>query len=380
MTPAFRISAVVAALLLISSPIKAEEKITDGGYPVKWEGWSFTWKILKRQGVVLTNVKFLDKTVLKYAGVAEVFVPYNSGSPRPQDQRDHPFGENMIGLEPGVDCLPGGECQSFGTDGKPTKRRAAVMIHEESPSLIYLGSAGRSKAKMLVLWSAYALGDYTYIVQWRFREDGCLMPQVGLTGKLSHFGGNDTNSVLVDLSVRALAHVHNVYFCLDFDIDGAKNTVEEFDYKPAGKESEKAITSWTPIEKECGRDLKPDAFRAWRVVNNESRNRLGYSRSFELIPGGTGIYRGSKSENFAHHDLWVTKFKESEVPGSKLVSEGLVASVNGENVRDEDVVLWYMLSVHHQPKAEDWPAMPIEWCGFKLAPRDYLSASIVTPR
>jgi primary-amine oxidase len=206
------------------------------------------------------------------------------------------------------------------------------------------------------------------------------MPQVGLTGKLSHFGGDDTNSVVVDLGVRGLAHVHNFFFCLDFDIDGAKNTVEEFDYKVADKDGLKATTSWTPIEKECGRELKPDAFRSWRVVNNKSTNRQGYARSYELIPGGTGIYRGAKSEKFAHSDLWVTKFKESEVPGDKLLADGLAASANGESVKDEDVVLWYMLSVHHQPKAEDWPAMPVEWCGFKIAPRDFLNSSIVTPR
>jgi hypothetical protein len=42
-----------------------------------------------------------------------------------------------------------------------------------------------------------------------------------------------------------------------------------------------------------------------------------------LIPGGTGIYRGGKDEKFAHNDLWVTKFKEDEVPG-KLLAQNVV--------------------------------------------------------
>jgi primary-amine oxidase len=376
-----KICALALFGFLLAGQANAQEKPTEGGYPVKWEGWSFNWKVLKRQGVVLTDVKFLGRTVLKYAGVAEIFVPYNSGTPRPHDQRDTPFGDALVGLEPGVDCLPGGECQAFGLDGKPTKNKlAAVMIHEESPSLIYMGGNGKVKGKMLTLWSAYALGDYTYIVQWRFREDGCIMPQVGLTGKLSHFGGDDSNSVLVDLRTRALAHVHNFFFCLDFDIDGAKNTVEEFDFKVADKDGLTAKTSWTPIEKECGRELKPDAFRSWRVVNNLSRNRMGYSRSYELSPGGNGIYRGAKDEKFAHYDVWITKFKEKEVPGEKVLVDGLVACANSERVKNEDVVLWYMMSVHHQPKAEDWPNMPIDWCGFKITPRDFLNSSLVDPR
>jgi len=254
------------------------------------------------------------------------------------------------------------------------------MLHEESPALVYLGGEGRAKAKMLVLWSAYALGDYTYLVQWRFREDGCLMPQVGMTGKLSHFGGDKSNSVVVAPRQRALAHVHNFFFCLDFDVDGVKNTVEEFHYEIADSEGEKATSTWTPVAVESGRELKPGAFRSWRVVNHASKNQQGHPRSYELVPGGSGIYRGSRSEKFAHADLWITKHKPGEVPGDQLLADSLASLVNGEPVLGEDVVLWYMLSVHHQPKSEDWSAMPLDWHGFKLAPRDFLDGSPVKPR
>jgi primary-amine oxidase len=370
----------IASLVFATASFAGDESPTEGGYPVKWEGWTFNWKILPRQGVTINTVTFQGKSVLKYAGIAEVFVPYHKGEPRPYDQEFHPFGENMYLLQPGADCLPGGDCRAFGADGKRALTRAAVMMHEEASSLIYLGSEGKGRAKMLTLWSAYALGGYTYIVQWRFREDGCIMPQVGFTGQLAHFGGDKTNGVLVEKDRRALSHVHNLFFCLDFDVDGAKNTVEEFEYKVADKDGRTATGSWTPLEKECGRSLKPEAFRSWRVVNYASKNKLDAPRSYELIPGGTGIYRGAKDEKFAHNDLWVTKFKADEVPGKKLLSENLPAAVNDENVKDEDVVLWYMLSVHHQPKAEDWSAMPVDWYGFKIAPRDFLDWSPVKPK
>jgi primary-amine oxidase len=51
--------------------------------------------------------------------------------------------------------------------------------------------------------------------------------------------------------------------------------------------------------------------------------------------------------------------------------------VNGESVENVDVVTWYMLSVHHQPRTEDWSAMPVDWCGFKIQPRDFLDKSPV---
>ncbi len=370
---------VVLAVLAAAGAVRGQDKLS-GGHPVKWQGWAFNWQILPRQGVVLTDITFQGRSVLKYAGVAEVFVPYHPGEPRPMDQRDHPFGENLIPLRPGIDCLPGGTCKGYGPDGKPTGTKAAVMIHEEDGSPAYIGAEGRAKTKMLVLWSAYSLGGYVYLVQWRFREDGCIMPRVGLTGSLVHFGGDKTNSTNVGARQRALAHVHNVFFCLDFDVDGTANTVEEFDYKVIDADGERATGTWTPIETEGGRELKPEAFRSWRVVNYASKNRQGNPRSYELVPGGTGIYRGSRNEPFAHADLWVTKYKPEEVPGRKLLSEGLPDYANGESVKDADVVLWYMLSVHHQPRSEDWPAMPVEWCGFKIAPRDFLDASPLKPK
>jgi primary-amine oxidase len=366
-------------LLASTNPVPPGGEGADGRI-VNWQGWSFRWEVLPRQGVVLRQISFQGRTVLKYAGLAEVFVPYHSGSPRPMDQREHPFGENIILLEPGVDCLPGGACRAFTPDGKPAKERAAVMLHEESPSLVYLGGGGKARVKTLTLWSAHALGDYSYILRWHFREDGCLMPQVGMTGKLSHFGGDASNSTEVGAANRALAHVHNFFYCLDFDIDGPKNVVEEFSYKLADAEGTTARTSWTPITREGGRELKPEAFRSWRVVNPASKNRLGHPRSYELVPGGTGVYRGGRSETFAHADLWLTRHKKKEVPGERLLAEGLMPSVDGESLVNEDVVLWYMLSVHHQPRTEDWPAMPVDWHGFKLVPRDFLDSSPLKPQ
>jgi primary-amine oxidase len=121
------------------------------------------------------------------------------------------------------------------------------------------------------------------------------------------------------------------------------------------------------------------------VVNRGSKNVWNQPRSYELVPGGTGIFRGkyprsprqSGAEPFAHFELWVTRHHEGEAPTTKPLKETLPGLVNGEPVVNEDVVLWYMMSVHHQPRAEDWPAMPVEWHGFKLMPRDFLDRSPV---
>jgi len=38
------------------------------------------------------------------------------------------------------------------------------------------------------------------------------------------------------------------------------------------------------------------------------------------------------------------------------------------NLEAEDVVVWHTTGVTHMPRPEDWPVMPVEYCGFSLMP------------
>src|SRR5438874_9604805 len=161
----------------------AEEPPPDpkAGIPVSWEGWTFHWSVRRRDGLVLTNVAFRGRSVLKYAGLAEIFVPYNPGEPRPEDFQDG-MGNTLVELIPGQDCFPGTVCQAFNDRGKQEGKRV-VMMHEEPAGLVYLGRFGRAYGKMLVLCAMSRLQGYTYITCRRFRDDGTLITQVVLTGE-----------------------------------------------------------------------------------------------------------------------------------------------------------------------------------------------------
>jgi hypothetical protein len=58
----------------------------------------------------------------------------------------------------------------------------------------------------------------------------------------------------------------------------------------------------------------------------------------------------------------------------------LPSYLNDESVAGQDVLVWYVVHVHHLPRTEDWPGMPVEWVGFTLKPRDFLDASPVQPK
>ena len=362
----------------------AEEPALAEGRQVNWQGWQFDWSVHPRNGLVLEHVSFRGRSVLKYAGLAEIFVPYNRGQPRPEDFGAG-IGPRMLELFPGRDCLPGAlACRAMDARGKEEGKRL-VMVHEESVGLSYLGNLGRAYGKVLVLWCAYDLGGYYYISRWRFRDDGCLMPEVGLTGPLQHVGTGESSaygSLVGKGRVFAPSHVHNIYYCLDFDIDGAEgNVVEEFNYRPDKPGSLSGQHSWTPLTKETARPASSETFRSWRVVNPDSKNALGLPRSYELVPGGNGVFRGGAGESYAQAELWVTRRHPGEHPDDRRpLRVALPSYLNDEPVEGQDVVVWYVLHMHHLPRTEDWPGMPLEWVGFTLKPRDFLDASPVRPK
>src|SRR5258708_39749285 len=128
---------------------------------------------------------------------------------------------------------------------------------------------------MLVMWCAYNLDGYFYISRWRFRDDGCLMPEIGLTGPLQHTSFGDASeygSLVSKDNIFAPSHVHNIYWCLDFDIDGTDNVVEEFNYQQDNPDSLAGKHSWTPIKKETARSGSAATFRTVPGLNPNANN------------------------------------------------------------------------------------------------------------
>lgn len=391
-----RTALIAAAVLVCAASGRAlvEEPAPrpGSGTAVEWEGWKFRWAVRPREGLVLTEVRFRGREVLKYAGIEEIFVPYDQGQPRPEDSLDG-MGVHIQPLIPGRDCIPGTVCQMYDAQGK-LSAKPVVALHEESAGLLYMGPDGaRATGKMLVLWCSSKLGNYIYLTKWRFRDDGAFLPQVGLTGKLEHTRPGTSSSGYGSLVERteggglfAPSHVHNFYFRLDVDVDGPGNdVVEEFNHRQVEPgRSLNSEDSWTQLLTETSRPLNAETFRSWRVADRTSTNALGHTRSWELMPGGNGAFRGASNEAFAQSDLWITRYRPSELPLSsrdpRPLKRALPSYVNGEPVGGQDVVLWYALHVHHSPRTEDWPAMPVVYSGFEMMPRDVLDRSPLNPK
>lgn len=318
--------------------------------------WSICWEIRANEGLAITQAFYKGpdgwQHVMSDGTVAQIFVPYETGAPRYHDVA-YGLGAALQPLSTAVDCphgslLYGGKiCREIMDSGIAARFCAANCTGRRGKALRLLGSS--------------QMGAYNYITSWMFHDDGTIHPEVGLAGTLQ-FGFT--------------AHTHNIYWRLDMDIEDPEgDSVEEF-YRvsPAGGDGSKGLNGWNTLLGETYRPTDLTTFRKWRVVDHNRGNSQGRAMSYELVPSpGDGQLRAKLSEGFTRGEFWVTAQK----PGERFVSTDdadlLSGYLSGDNIINTDVVIWYAVHAYHEVRSEDSPYMPVEWVGFHMKPRDFMS-------
>jgi primary-amine oxidase len=81
---------------------------------------------------------------------------------------------------------------------------------------------------------------------------------------------------------------------------------------------------------------------------------------------------------FLRHDAWVTPYQpEERYAGGKYMlgshgDDGLaVWAARDRSIRNQDVVVWINLGMHHLTRAEDLPVTPTMWQSFRLRPNNF---------
>jgi len=249
------------------------------------------------------------------------------------------------------------------------------------------------------------IGNYDYMVDWRFQENGSITVGVAATGIV------ETTSVdrgpskepamaemaeyghLVDKGIEAINHDHFFSFRFDIDVDGPKNSfiVDRLvpQQLPPGQ-SRKSIwvmkSSIAPSETEAISDLDIHHPAMWRFINPAHPGPVGYPSSIEIMPGQTGVSLLSpddwpqKRAGFSSHTLWVTPYQPTEryavgtYPTGSKGADGLhIWTKADRKIEDTDIVAWYTMGFHHVPRAEDWPVMPVMWHEFEIHPYDFFA-------
>lgn len=426
--------------LLIAQPDGPSFTIQDG--QVSWENWQFRFRLDPRVGPVVNLVTWNDngkrRSVLYEGSLAEMYVPYMDPE---ETWNSHVFldaGEYFINtgsggivkpLLPGVDCPPYATYFSgtfFHENGQPYIRPQLACLfervtgdptwrHWEEDSYAVSGRPSRE----LVFRTVATVGNYDYLFDWRFEQDGSIVAAVGATGVLEvkavpdqradkplsdKLAGKDPdgNEVqfgqLVSPGIDGVDHDHYFSFRLDLDVDGAKNSLmvdKLVPYKlPDNALGRKYIWAMKPemvkTESDAKFDVSIEHPAMWRFVNESVKNSLGQSSSFEIMPGETGLSLLPSSEwpqkraGFSEHNLWVTPYDPNEryasgvyVMGSKGEDSLPAWTKQGRNIMNTDIVAWYTVGFHHVPRPEDWPQMPVMWHTFSLRPFQFFNKSPV---
>ena len=390
--------------------------VTVDGHSVRWQGWSFRYRMDRRVGLIVSLVRHEDRgrrrMVLYRGSVAEMFVPYMADRATwsfraALDVGEYGFGWLSSPLVAGTDCPPDAMMLDAVLPddlGRPVVAHSVACLfehrtarplwrHAESASGRY---AGRAESE-LVLRTIPSVGNYDYVIDWVLTEAGTIRVDVGATGIDEVKGvtartmsdpsaARDTaDGRLVAPNLVAVNHDHFLSLRLDVDIDGADNTLLRERLVPERPSADSAGRSVWRVVSEPVKTEGPlgDAGLArpevWRIVNPNVTNSLGGHPGYELRPGPTAISLPASDDPaqrraaFSAAPLWITAYDPEELYAAGTYPNrsggGLPAFTSRHRpVENADIVLWYTMGFHHLPRPEDWPVMATLWNSVSLVP------------
>ena len=378
---------------------------------ISWEGWNFRVSIDPISGLVLHNVTCQDRPILYRAAMSEMVVPYGSSDPMHSwkavhDGTEYAFGSLANSLKLGCDCL--GEIfyidsNQLNSDGTVKIIENAICLHEEDFGIQWKhsntfgeGFSEARRSRRLVISSFSTVGNYDYGVFWYLYLDGTIQLEMKLTGivGVSAFNEkvhNDAQDMRLTEEIVSPIHQHLFNVRLDWFLDGGENQLFEINVKPVSNDFEnsselqfQAISKHLKNENEAKRNIDPSTSRTWKIVNGKVKNKIGNSTAYKILPGNSPtLMSGPKSivgkrASFAKHNLWATPYeaKEMYAAGTHTVmhgGEGGLSELTSKNrdISECDLVTWITFGVTHIPRPEDWPVMPVEYCGFHLIPTGF---------
>ncbi len=388
------------------------------GNEVTWQNWKFRYRLDPRVGAVVNMASVQDgdklRPVMYEGSISELFVPYmdpadgwatrvfidageffHPGLLKPlRANVDCPsYATYFDGLVPNEHGIPGLKtglaCLFETTSGNPAWR------HFEN------GMTWGRPNRTLILRTAAVIGNYDYVLDWRFEQDGAIKIAVGATGIIetksvkakgssgSHgAGAADEYGHFVADNTIGVNHDHFFSFRLDLDVDGKNNnfTAHKLRKKMLPEETNRksiwvveAVTARK--EEDAMMNINPEKPSMWIIENPNVKGAQGYPVGYEIMPGGNASSlldpedTAQKVGAFSNHHLWITPYKADELyasgvyPTGSKGTDGLGAWTKANRpIQNTDIVAWYTLGFHHMPRPEDWPVMPVMWHEVQIRP------------
>jgi primary-amine oxidase len=415
----------------IPAPPAEPGNITIRGGQIQWDIWRFHLRVDKRPGVVLSLVDVRDgqhwRSVAYRMHLTKVFVPYMDPDKgwyfrTYMDSGEYGFGNFLSPLKQGTDCPASATFLNMmvsDDQGDPLELPKAVCVFERSigdPAWWHFQIFAQAPGKMvpaegrpateLVVGSASEVGNYDYLIDYVFQQDGTIRIAVGVTGidavkgvasrsmKDATAPADSRYGTLIAPNLVAPMHSHYFNFRLDLDIDGEANEFMRLRLKPqriangVPRKSMLEITEEIPTTEKAARTrIDPANPAALHFINPNVEGALGHHPGYMLEPSGSFANSLLSSDDppfkrnaYIAYQLWVTPYDpEERYAGGRyaVMSDGkdtLAAWTERDRpIANRDIVAWYTVGFNHIPQMEDWPVMPTHWSSFSLMPHNFFA-------
>jgi len=411
----------------ISRPVEIAapqgSNISVEGGQVRWDNWSFHVRLDPRLGAALSLIRYDDhgtsRDIAYQISASEMFVPYMDPAATwsfraYMDIGEYGFGVLATQLRPGQDCPVSAtflDLTIADTRGEPVALKGVVCLFERPSGdplwrhdEAFNGSFEERPNTELVVRMAPVVGNYDYLVDYVFDRAGDIDIKLGAYGIDATKGvasstladptaaADTAYGTLIAKRLLAVNHDHYMAFRFDMDVDGTDNRLVEDRFVPHRISTDGPRRSLWQVESHTmaveGPVTTPLGAAQFRVESATRRNAQGYPTSYQLLPGHTDTSILAPDDpiqvraGFTAYTLWSSAYAQSErfaagpYPNENPQADGLPKWVSAKRPIDgRDLVLWYTVGFRHVPRAEDWPAMPGLWHGFRLRPFNFFDRS-----
>ena len=365
----------------------------------------------------MSQVKYVDngkpRSILYQGHLSELFVPYMDPLMDWRDRAYLDLAENPGGLanplQPGLDCPSHAtfiDAVVANGQGIPRRVERAACLFEFDPGSMawrhwdFMTRRTESRtSRVLVLRMIATLGNYDYVFDWVFMQNGAIRIRVGSTEidqakavtrrDLRDGKGEPPFGHFVAPHTVAVNHDHYFGYRLDLDIDGVQNSFLHESLKVIELPSGPGRKVWV-VEPKIARTEKEARMRMhmarpglWRVINPAVKGAVGNPVSYHIRAMGTNRsllsveeYPGGRG-GFTSNHLWVTPRRRDELYADgkypfPTKRNGLPQWTDRDRpIENTDIVAWYTLGFHHVVRVEDWPVMSTKWDQFEIRPYNF---------
>ncbi|POR32107.1 Amine oxidase [Tolypocladium paradoxum] len=395
--------------LTIQQPQGPSFSISDSNL-IEWQKWYMRVTFNPREGAVLHDIRYDGRDVLYRLST----VPYTDPRAPFHRKQAFDFGDGGLGhavnnLVLGCDCL--GLIKYFDgvltkADGSAEATKNVICLHEQDNGINWkhtnwrTGRAAATRRRELVVQFIITLANYEYIFAFKFDQAAGIAVEARATGIVSVVNIDEGKTAPWGnvVSPGALAQNHQHIFCVRIDpaIDGHSNTLVQEESLPVGMDKRSNPNGnyyevrQTPITTSTGVDLAPFSNRVFKIQNWSKKNPVsGKPVGYKITAPPTQLLLADSNSIQAHralfakHHMWVTKHKDDELyAGGRYTLQsrreigGVAdAAARNDDILNEDIVVWSVFGLTHNPRVEDWPVMPVEMLQVHITPSDFFTGN-----